>query len=183
MVQEFVASAKNTGTSGVVRQMIMGAGKTTCITPLLGIMLPDPDTLTLNVVPPALLEFARAILRSTYSSVISKRVYTFAFERGTVPEAALELKLREAQRTSGIVVTTATAAKSLFLKFVELLHIIRDPAQPRETTFEAQAGVCSRVLRMFREGVCIMDEVCPADACLCASGLSLVNGVFHAGQP
>jgi len=35
----------------------------------------------MQVVPPALLTFSRAVLRERFSSFVSKPVYTFAFER------------------------------------------------------------------------------------------------------
>jgi hypothetical protein len=44
----------------IVKQMIMGAGKTTVVGPLLGLMLADSKNLVIQVVPPALLDFTRA---------------------------------------------------------------------------------------------------------------------------
>jgi hypothetical protein len=43
----------------------MGGGKTTVVSPLLTLILGDGKHLVLQVVPPALLEFSRGVLRST----------------------------------------------------------------------------------------------------------------------
>jgi hypothetical protein len=55
MVRKFVAA------TAVVKQMIMGAGKTTVIAPLLALMLGDGESLVLSVVPKALLEMSRNV--------------------------------------------------------------------------------------------------------------------------
>lgn len=67
----------------MVKQMIMGAGKTTVVGPLLALMLGDGKSLVAQVVPPALLEFSRSIMRSTFSSIMHKRVYTLHCERAS----------------------------------------------------------------------------------------------------
>jgi hypothetical protein len=54
--------------------MLMGGGKTTVVSPLLCLMLGDGQHLVLQVVPPALLEFSRSVLRSTFNSIIKKPV-------------------------------------------------------------------------------------------------------------
>ena len=53
MVRMFVSA------DSVVKQMIMGAGKTTVIAPLLALMLGDGESLVMSVVPKALLEMSR----------------------------------------------------------------------------------------------------------------------------
>ena len=55
--------------------MIMGAGKTTVIAPLLVLMLADGVSLVTQVVPSALLEQTLGIMRAAFSSIIVKRVY------------------------------------------------------------------------------------------------------------
>lgn len=52
----------------------MGGGKTTVVSPLLCLMLGDGQHLVSKVVPPALLEFSRSVLRSTFNSIIKKPV-------------------------------------------------------------------------------------------------------------
>ena len=79
LVNQF-ASAALAGKSSV-RQMIMGAGKTTVIAPILALMLADGASLVFNVMPAALLEQSLGIMRNAFSSVIQKRVYPFHFDR------------------------------------------------------------------------------------------------------
>jgi len=68
-----------------VRQLIMGAGKTTVIAPLLALMLADGKNLVLSIMPKALLEMSRSLMRETFSSIMVKRVYTLNFDRSTRP--------------------------------------------------------------------------------------------------
>lgn len=73
LVNQFAAAVRS-GKS-TVRQMIMGAGKTTVIAPLLVLMLADGMSLVTQVVPSALLEQTLGIMRAAFSSIIVKRVY------------------------------------------------------------------------------------------------------------
>jgi hypothetical protein len=106
----------------VVSQLIMGAGKTTIILPLLALLLADGSQLIIQVVPATLLTFTRAVLRERFSSFVSKPIYTFAFDRSTIPAPALVDKLRDAERSGGLVCSTPTAVKSFALAFVHLMH-------------------------------------------------------------
>ena len=106
------------------RQMIMGAGKTTVVCPLLTLMLADGDRLLVQMVPRALLPMSRSVMRNTFSSIVYKRVYTFSYDRGTDYNKQLHAKLEMAKRTRGVVCTTPTAVKSLALKYVETLDEI-----------------------------------------------------------
>ena len=81
LVQAFV-DASIRGDSRV-EQMIMGQGKTTVIAPLLALMLAANDSLVMQVVPSALLEQSRSVLRKWFSSVIQKPVITFVFDRSS----------------------------------------------------------------------------------------------------
>lgn len=61
--------------------MIMGAGKTTVVGPLLAMLLANATTLVFEVVPPALLYFSAGVLRERFSAAIRKPVFTFSFDR------------------------------------------------------------------------------------------------------
>ena len=89
-VRNFVATLGAGGSK--VKQMIMGAGKTTVVAPLLALMLADGGSLVLSVVPKALLEMSRKQMRETFATIMCKRIYTLQFDRGTVitPRAELE---------------------------------------------------------------------------------------------
>ena len=68
IVEMFVQTLKQ-GRSKV-KQMIMGAGKTPVVAPLLALMLADGQSLVLSVVPQALLEMSRK--RMTFSWLIAR---------------------------------------------------------------------------------------------------------------
>lgn len=80
MVRSFVGAA-HAGESRV-QQMIMGAGKTTVIGPLLTLLLADGARLVAQVMPSALLEMSRHVLRKCFTCpLLPKRVYTLSFDR------------------------------------------------------------------------------------------------------
>lgn len=81
LVRDFMGALRS-GKS-MVKQMIMGQGKTTVVGPLLALMLGDGKSLVTQVVPPALLEFSRGIMRSTFSSIMHKRIYTLSCDRAS----------------------------------------------------------------------------------------------------
>lgn len=109
-------------------QLIMGAGKTTVVAPLLALMLASSSTLFVrsapgdarsvvlsslrwrrhphshrdadSVVPPSLLAFAQAIFRERFSTLIQKPVFTFVFDRST--GAPLILREKNAQRDDDV---------------------------------------------------------------------------------
>ena len=78
----------------------------------------------LQVVPGQLLEMSRSIIRSTFSSLILKPVYTFLFDRADEASMALYSKLLQARMSNGVVVTNPTSIKSFVLKFLEILQLI-----------------------------------------------------------
>ena len=114
LVLECVDSAQQGGS--IVKQMIMGAGKTSVVSPLICLMLAQGDSLVLQCVPPALLPMSFNVLRTTFSSAIQKRVYSFQCERATVGKRSLHAKLLSAKQNSAVVITTPPAVKSLMLK-------------------------------------------------------------------
>jgi len=157
IVNEYLDNLRN-GVS-TVKQMLMGAGKTTIVCPLLALMLGDGDTLVVQVVPPALLELSRAVMRSTFSSIMHKRIFTLNFDRSTEASPTIYKKLASSIQTKGVVITTPTTIKSMMLKFIEWIYILNDPTTPRSTQMETDCQELGRVLKLFREGVLIMDEV------------------------
>ncbi|EKU21651.1 nxn protein, partial [Nannochloropsis gaditana CCMP526] len=180
MVTWFQASLEQ-GVSRV-QQMIMGAGKTTVVGPLLTLLLADGQQLVTQVMPTALLEQTRSIMRSRFGQIITKRVYTLEFERSVDDDVELVAeifgKLDAARRRRSVVCTSPEAIKSLLLKFVEHLHAL-EQVEASDLTFgesaranreigrvrEAlqcksdMADAIVRVLDMWRGGVLIMDEV------------------------
>ena len=70
LIQEFVESLRCG--RPLVKQMLMGGGKTTVVGPMLALLLADGKTLVVQTMPLALLEQSKATLRATFSSIIRK---------------------------------------------------------------------------------------------------------------
>ena len=98
-------------------------------------------------------------MRSTFSSIIEKRVYTLVFDRGSDATPSLLDKLETARRASGVVIATPTTLKSIQLKFLELLSQISDVNRPRVPEMVDHVEILAKVLGVFKTGVLLMDEV------------------------
>ncbi|KAJ1425171.1 hypothetical protein B484DRAFT_93375, partial [Ochromonadaceae sp. CCMP2298] len=109
------------GTS-VCHQMIMGAGKTTVVGPLVAMLVANATTMVMEVVPPALLDFSAGVLRERFSAGIRKPVFTFSFDRYNEVTPALLCKLQTARIMRAVVVSTPSSIKSFMLKFLEICH-------------------------------------------------------------
>jgi len=157
MVRDFADNIR--AGKSIVKQMIMGAGKTTVVAPLLTLMFGDGKSLVMEVVPPALLEFSRSIMRSTFSTVMYKRVFTFHFDRATIPHPSMLTKLRSAVAARGVVISTPTSVKSVMLKLLETQQHLMDLTLPRTRELEHERDVLVAMLREFQDGVLLMDEV------------------------
>ena len=112
------------GGSSRCHQMLMGAGKTTVVGPLLALMLGDGKRLVTQVVPRALWEFSCGVMRSRFSAVLRKQVYTFQYDRFKPPDEELLQKLLKARSAGGVVIANPTTIKSFALKFVETVNAI-----------------------------------------------------------
>ena len=88
LIRQFRENCVN-GDESRCHQMLMGAGKTTVVGPLLALMLGDGKKLVTQVVPRALWEFSCSVMRSRFSAVLQKQVYTFRYDRFKPPDEAL----------------------------------------------------------------------------------------------
>lgn len=107
---------------------VSARSKSSVVAPLLALMLADGERLITCVVPKALLEMTRAQMRGTFSTIISKRVYTLHHDRSTVVHPQLRLSLQAARNSRAVVVATPTTIKSLMLSYIESLQRARDEA-------------------------------------------------------
>jgi hypothetical protein len=174
LVRDF-CSAIAGGEGGSCHQLIMGAGKTTVVGPLLALMLANGKSVVMQCQPRALLEQSRIIVRERFSALIRKRVYTFKFDRYKEINQALLRMFTMARDTRAVVVTTPTDIKAFMLKFVELMHCIdlsRKSAASNFNKFKQKAIseealkkmrkqclICTQILSIWKEGVLLMDEV------------------------
>ncbi|CAI5722768.1 unnamed protein product [Hyaloperonospora brassicae] len=179
MIRSFLTSLAK-GDSRV-QQMIMGAGKTTVVGPLLTYILADKTHLVTHVMPTALLEQSRQVLRSRFSNrILRKRIFTFDFDRAISddPATALQMftKLDRARRHGDVVCASPESIKSMMLKLVELLHSLDESAGIIELQLASasrnvrrmrrvledrseMADELHKTLRLWQNGILIMDEV------------------------
>ena len=172
LVHDFLSAIKEG--SSRVHQMIMGAGKTTVVGPLLCLFLADGSSLVTQVVPSALLPMSRRVLRSCFSNIIPKQIFTLSFDRQVDDDPALakailhKLNVTVAER--GVLICTDVTIKSLMLKYVELLHSLEragkmlgsiPPGPDREalTQKEKMADALADIIRLWKQGNLLMDEV------------------------
>ena len=139
----------------VCHQMIMGAGKTTVVGPMLAMLLANSATLMVNVVPAALLDFSAGVLRERFSAAIRKPVFTFTFDRYNKVTPQLLSKLRTARNLRAVVVSTPSSVKAFMLKFLEICHNLnrqkniqsenREAAAVRRFSIRSLLGLGNRV--------------------------------------
>ena len=131
---------------------------------LLALCLADGKSLVLSVVPKALLEMSCKQMRETFATIITKRIYTLSFDRGTTVTAAMHRSLENAKRHRSVVVATPTTLKSIQLVFVETLE--RLDTYRREGPFSKvqelgfQAIELAKILSIFRQGVLLLVRHC-----------------------
>ena len=108
-------------------QMILGAGRTTVVAPLLAIILADGKSLVTQVVPHAPLDFSSHVMRKKFIAVVRKPVFTFSFNRGTSITHDLYTKLCKARDSKPIIRATPTSVQSAMLKFAEMMRHLERP--------------------------------------------------------
>ena len=98
-------------------------------------------------------------MRSTFSSIVHKRIFTLSFDRATKVNEGLYKKLQNSIKTKGVVITTPTAIKSILLRYLEALYVLEDESRQRPATIRSDVQQLSRILQLLRDGCLIMDEV------------------------
>ena len=84
----------------------------------------------------ALLEQSKATLRATFSAIMRKRVFTLVFERSSELGWETVEKLLAACRNRGVVLCTASTIKSLQLKLLEKMDVLRDTRRKQHPSME-----------------------------------------------
>ncbi len=157
------------------------------VAPLLALLLANKGTLCVEVVPRALLEFSRETMRSRFTAIIQKPIYTFNYDRFSPVTPDMYNRLAQARDRQAIVMTHPSALKSLALKFLEFVHHLDKNSQIkvessagllqralgmdhdkqkqereigyRKAELLAKATECAKMLALFRAGSLILDEV------------------------
>ena len=127
LVENFLKTVES-GRSRVV-QMIMGGGKTSVVSPLLGLMLANGERLVSLIVPDSLLKQSMDEIQSKFMQIMTKQVAEFRFQRSTDPhdvkmhDFKARAKLLRAARTQGAIYCAGPSSmKSLMLELVDVLQ-------------------------------------------------------------
>ena len=156
----------------LAQQMLMGQGKTAIITPLLCLLLADGKRQPIVMLPDPLLEAGQDIVRTTFSNVIAKRVYTLLCTRASVADPRHLSKLQGALRSRGVIMTTPGSVKAMMLKFLEATMALSDDnrarknaasgrhlSQRQRATLVLDAVAWGQLIESFQRCVLIMDEL------------------------
>ncbi|CAK0885167.1 unnamed protein product [Prorocentrum cordatum] len=161
--------------------MIMGAGKSTIIGPLLSLMLADGDRLVMVICPEALLPMSRNCLTGILGSVLARRVYYFSWRRERIQEekkmdtssestpvadkvATVRQTMERAAQDQGCFITTPSCVKTFFLQYVSAMVDAAkvDPALTlpgSELKKQKWGKSLGQVLGWFRERERVSDEM------------------------
>ena len=137
------------------------------------------------MVPRALFDFSCNVMRSRFSTILQKQVYTFAYDRFKPPEESLLRKLKKAKSSRGIVIATPTTLKSFALKFVETCNAIQETKralhdnskEPR--TFSLLALVGKKTNQQLEMNRCKVLSSLQKQARLCCQILTLFKEVHY----
>jgi len=94
------------------------------------------------VVPASLLEMSRSVFRHSFSAIVPKTVYTFAFSRRSRIDSELLKTMRVARDSGAIVVASPQSVKAFMLKLVEMMHIL-DTEYKRSSMTSTYSSVMS----------------------------------------
>lgn len=111
---------------GTALEMIMGAGKTTVLLPLLALYRADGKTLSMLVMPETLIPSVSDTLDKTLGSAFSKAIELFEFDRNTpLDKPHLERildRMRLSIKERKAVLISSSSLQSLVLRFIESLR-------------------------------------------------------------
>ena len=129
-----------------VQQMVMAAGKTSVITPLLALLL-SGDRFVTCICPAELLNQSRSEIRKKFSSILKKKVVTFSFSRESSLENLKNMssKLTEAEFENSVVCATPQSVKSALLKFAEIS--LKLQSSTKNVTDQASAKAVLKLAR------------------------------------
>eukprot|EP01052_Picozoa_sp_SAG31_P007493 SAG31_NODE_357_length_17115_cov_64.211801_5_plen_770_part_00 len=165
IVANFVSRVVS-GNSGV-QQMLMGAGKSSVVSPLLGLLLANGQQLVTVVVPQPLLEQAVSMISQALASTFGRRVTRLFFSRSCLGQnldlarqnaAQLAATLQTARSQGSVVVTTGAAIKAIMLKVIELTEQANKATEDLWLDRLAVSTKLQGALDVFRDGVALLDE-------------------------
>lgn len=150
---------------GKVVEMIMGAGKTSVVLPLLLEMIADGDNLAMAILPEPLMASMSKELADRVGPSFKKKVHVIEYSRDMPGETTKRLstilsQLESIRKNREVLLMTSSTVQSLYLKFMETLYVYGH-ADPRMdvSALKGDIELFREIFRCFKEkGHVIIDE-------------------------
>ena len=149
---------------GKVVEMIMGAGKTSVLLPILLNMIADGDHLAMAILPEALMPSMSKELMNRLGPSFNQKIHVIEFERD-IPNLTEKLERTLSQLNSitenrEALLMTSSSIQSLYLKFVEtLFEYTHASAVDSIESLEHEIRLFREIFNFFKEkGWLIIDE-------------------------
>jgi Protein of unknown function (DUF3638) len=161
LFERLTDSSKEPAETEVIEQLIMGAGKTKVVLPLLGAENADGEKLFFVVVPSFNYETNRLDLKEISLGALRQEPLSFQFDRSTpFTEAELRRQLWNLQNAilyRTYVVTTPESLVCVKLKYRELLYLIGE-GQLQLEEMEPKWRLFLEIVQLIKKGCAVLDE-------------------------
>ena len=145
---------------GSALEMIMGGGKTTVLLPLLGILNADGDTLSIGVIPNALLPSMSTMLAERLGTSFKKTIEVVSIDRETPIDEAFLARLQSIRKGKKVILMTDSSLQSLFLNFIEHLNTFSQASKEQRLSLESEQRIFKEIFTLLKEhSSVIIDEV------------------------
>lgn len=158
---EMMENFLKAGDASQIKELIMGAGKSKVLLPLLALLRADGQALSMLVVPEPLFQSVASDTQTSLRDAFGKELVTFTFDRNTNFDLfTLENILDEVKRVRDekkCLIITSKSIQCLMLRFLEksINHFERSPAD-----MPAELKIMKEILGLLsRDGRPLLDEV------------------------
>ena len=151
-----------TGNPHVILQMIMGAGKTSVLLPILAVLNADGDHLSTVVVPEALFESVLKDMQETSRKAFKQATHVLYFDRNTQLTAQklaeMQAELESIRQNKHYLLISSKSLACIALKYQEALYLHVHGLPSDQPLPELVEGL-RKILLLFKEkGRAIIDE-------------------------
>ena len=145
---------------GTALEMMMGAGKTTVLLPLLSILNADGDNLSIGVLPSALLPSMSDLLAERLGTSFKQTVEVVEIERETPINEAFLNRLQNIREDKKLMLMTDSSIQSLYLNFIEHLNLYSQASEAVRLSLESERQVFVKIFRLLKKhSSLVIDEV------------------------
>lgn len=147
-----------------VLQMIMGAGKTSVLMPLMALFLANGKNLAILMIPDALLESVFEEIRVKLGDGFLQMIFPFNFGRNSDYSLerlkTLKEKLDHIKKNKECLISSPKSFHCFYLKFIETWRAMKNSEGQKKQELKEQFKLMRSILNLFRkDGHVLMDEV------------------------